>query len=107
MASSAPETFEVDLADLDEYCRRFERPDRWPVFTVPILDGTMYLIVCNLPDDAGIDWRLDARAQEAVRQVTDSEPEHAGAGLPWAAVAAKSRAVADGAARLRRPGAVE
>lgn len=83
MAGSAPEAFDVDLADLDEYCQRFERPDRWPAFTVPILDGTMYLIVRNLPDDAGIDWRLDARAQEAVRQVTDSEPEHAGAGLPW------------------------
>lgn len=83
MASSAPAAFDVDVADLDVYCERFERPDRWPVFTVPVADGTMYLIVRNYPDDSGIDWRLDARAHDSVRRTTGTEPEYAGAGLPW------------------------
>ena len=37
----------------------------------------MHLIVCNLPGDAGIDWRLDDRARAAVG------PGHAGVALPW------------------------
>lgn len=84
MAGSAPDAFDVDLADLDAYCERFEEPERWPVFTVPVGDGTMHLIVRNLADDAGIDWRLDARAHDSVRQASAAEPEYAGAGLPWA-----------------------
>jgi hypothetical protein len=62
MARSAPAAFGPDLADLDAYCDRFERSEAWPVFTVPVAVGTMYLVVCNLPDDSGIDWRLDGEA---------------------------------------------
>ncbi|BCY07003.1 hypothetical protein [Actinoplanes sp. L3-i22] len=83
MARSAPQAFDVDLADLDVYCQRFEQPDQWPVFTVPIAGGRMHLIVCNLPDDAGIDWLLDADAQDGVRRSDVSEVQYAGAGLPW------------------------
>ncbi|MER7420952.1 hypothetical protein ABT346_29940 [Micromonospora peucetia] len=81
MARSAPDAFGVDLADLDAYLDNFEQPDQWPVFAVPIGGGTMHMIVCNLPGDSGIDWVLDADAQEAVR--ADSGPEYSGSGLPW------------------------
>ncbi|GLW33073.1 hypothetical protein [Actinoplanes regularis] len=76
MARSAPHAFDADLADLDVYLDRFEQPDQWPVFTVPLANGAMYLVVCNLPDDTGIDWVLDTDAQEAHQR-------GAGSGLPW------------------------
>lgn len=81
LARSAPDAFGVDLADLDAYLDNFERPDQWPVFAVPIGGGTMHLVVCNLPGDRGIDWVLDAHAQEAVR--ADFGPEYGGSGFPW------------------------
>ncbi|MEO3746096.1 hypothetical protein [Plantactinospora sp. B5E13] len=81
MARSAPDAFGVDLADLDAYLDNFERPDQWPVFVVPVGDGTMHLVVCNLPGDVGIDWVLDAPAQEAVR--ADLGAEYAASGFPW------------------------
>ncbi|GAB3824922.1 hypothetical protein ACFPIJ_63870 [Dactylosporangium cerinum] len=81
MARSAPEAFGADLADLDVYVDDFDRPDEWPVFTVPIGGGTMHLVVCNLPDDSGITWLLDAEAQAGVRRLA---AEDAGPGLPWA-----------------------
>lgn len=84
MAGSAPEAFGVDLADLDAYVDDFERPDEWPVFTVPIGGGTMRLVVCNLPGDAGIDWLLDAEAHATVRRLADEGGGyHTGRGLPW------------------------
>jgi hypothetical protein len=84
MARSAPEAFGVDLADLDVYVDDFERPDEWPVFTVPIGGGTMHLIVCNLPDDVGIDWQLDAEVNATVRRLAAEDGGYqAGRGLPW------------------------
>jgi hypothetical protein len=84
MARSAPEAFSADLADLDAYIEDFERPDGWPVFAVPIGGGTMHLVVCNLPDDSGIHWLLDAEVHTAVRRLADeSGGYHTGPGLPW------------------------
>ncbi|GAA2617196.1 hypothetical protein GCM10010399_55190 [Dactylosporangium fulvum] len=84
MARSAPEAFGVDLADLDAYVDDFERPDEWPVFTVPIGGGTMHLVVRNLPDDAGIDWLLDAKVHATVRRLANEDGGYyAGRGLPW------------------------
>jgi hypothetical protein len=79
-ARTALTAFDVDPADLDSYLDRFENPDRWPVFAVPIGTGTMYLIVCNLPGDAGIVWVLDEDAKSAAER--DPAPP-TGPGLPW------------------------
>jgi hypothetical protein len=79
-AVTAPAAFDVDPADLEAHLDRFEDPGRWPVFTVPIGAGTMFLIVCNMPDDPGIDWVLDEDAMAALRR---DETPPTGPGLPW------------------------
>jgi hypothetical protein len=83
-ASTALEAFNADPADLEAYLDNFERPDRWPVFTVPLATGTMRLIICNLPDDAGIHWQIDAEVEAAIRRLADEDGGYfAGPGLPW------------------------
>jgi hypothetical protein len=84
-ARTAVTAFDVDRADLDSYLDRFEDPERWPVFPAPIGAGTLYLIVCNLPDDVGIDWVLDENAKTAVLQA-GAQPT--GPGLPWSVLPA-------------------
>ena len=61
-ARSALDAFDVDLADLDAYLDRFADPSRWPVFPLPVGDGTLYVIGCNLPTDVGISYVLDEDA---------------------------------------------
>src|SRR5262249_31180865 len=81
---SAPKAFNADHADLDEYLDRFERPDRWPVFAVPIGGGTMHLVVRNFPDDAGIDFLLDAQVQAMIQRLAEETGDYdPGPGLPW------------------------
>ncbi|MFF4809871.1 hypothetical protein ACFY03_16825 [Micromonospora chersina] len=85
MARSAPAAFDADVADLDVYVENFERPDVWPVFAVPIGGGMMHLVVCNLPDDSGIHWVLDAKVRAALGRFADASGGHdPGRGLPWA-----------------------
>jgi hypothetical protein len=84
MARSAPAAFDADLADLDGYLDRFEAPDRWPVFAVPIGGGTMHLVIRNFPDDTGIDFLLDAQVQATIQRLAEETGGYdAGPGLPW------------------------
>ncbi|WP_027346873.1 hypothetical protein [Hamadaea tsunoensis] len=84
MARLAPAAFDADLADLSAYVERFERTDQWPVFSVSVGGGLLYLILRNYPDDAGIDWQLDATATDAVdRQAAEIGGYRPGPGLPW------------------------
>jgi hypothetical protein len=85
LASSAPEAFDADAADIDAYLDRFGRPESWPVFSVPVATGTMQLVLRNFPDDTGIDWFTDDDLRAALRRLPDdaggTDP---GPGLPWA-----------------------
>lgn len=84
LASSAPDAFDVDRADLDVYLDEFDQPDAWPVFAIPIGGGTMHLIARNFPDDAGIDWVIDADVHAALEQLTnESGRSSENPWLPW------------------------
>ncbi|XVU23172.1 hypothetical protein ACQPZJ_38820 [Actinoplanes sp. CA-054009] len=79
LARTAPGAFDVDLDELEAYLENFEDPDQWPVFAVPVGGGTLHLVDCTMPDDAGIDWVID----EGVR-ASDPGPHYTGDyGLPW------------------------
>ncbi|SNY56342.1 hypothetical protein [Paractinoplanes atraurantiacus] len=79
LAQGAPEAFDVDLGDLEAYLENFEDPGQWPVFAVAVAGGTLHLVVCTMPDDAGIDWVVDegVRAADPGPHYTDDH------GLPW------------------------
>jgi hypothetical protein len=99
-AATAPHAFPVDLADLEERAAEWQRLDRWPVFSLPVTDGRLHVVLRNFEDDEGIDYVLTADAHPMV-EIAALEGHFRGPGLSWAeAVAAAGQEPEDAARRL-------
>ena len=83
-SKSAPDAFDSDLADLDELLDRFEDPDRWPVFSIPLAGHTrLHVIMRNVEDDCGIDYVLEPGAGAGSIPLAALEGHFRGPALAW------------------------
>lgn len=81
---TAPEAFDIDLADVDVMLQQMERPDLWPAFSAQLSHGyQMNLLLRNYPDDWGLDYLLTHLDSDHVVVAASLEGCFRGPALSW------------------------
>lgn len=83
-SETAPEAFDADPVDFDFFATEFFRPDRWPVFTLPLAGGGhLHLTGRNYQDDEGVDYLMTAPESDHAFGIAALEGHFRGPGLSW------------------------
>jgi hypothetical protein len=91
-ASSAPEAFDVDPADLSVLSDELLDQHQWPVFTVPVRDGhRVHIVLCNYPGEGGVDYLLGPADGGAAVHLAELSGHFRGPGMSWPELTATAR----------------
>ncbi|RSM57986.1 hypothetical protein DMB66_31280 [Actinoplanes sp. ATCC 53533] len=81
---SAPHTFGVDPADLNEVIETFLEEHEWPVFSLRLAGASRMLIIMrNFPDEGGVDYVLDPGTGGNAIPLAALEGHFRGPALAW------------------------
>ena len=91
-ASSAPEAFDVDPADLGVLGDKLLDQRQWPVFTVPVRDGhRVHIVLSNFPGEECVDYLLGPADGGAAVHLAELSGHFRGPGLSWSELTATAR----------------
>jgi hypothetical protein len=83
-AASAPNAFDTDPADLNEFIDTLLDPSGWPVFSIPLAEHSrLRIIMRNFDDDSGVDYVLDPGTGGASIPLAALEGHFRGPALAW------------------------